>query len=272
MQVVAGIDAGSGLTKAILINQDRQVLGKAITKTGAGLEAAAAAVLEKALEQSGLRRGDVSYIATTGLGRYSIRFRDIQITEITSGAKGACFLFPSTRCVLDIGSQSTRAVRVRETGKVIEFKTNDKCAAGSGSFLERAAKYLQIKLEDIGEMSLHASNPQPISSVCAVLAESEIINHISAGVSIEDMLRGIHDSLSERSTSLLKRVAMEREVTFIGGVAKQHGMVKALEERLQFKVNVPDECEFVCSLGAALLGLQRFQKLSEGVGQNERDN
>jgi len=261
MRLVAGIDCGSGYTKAVLIEaaeEGARVLGKGRVRTGTNLEDAAKKALEQALEQAGAAREDVAYVATTGFGRYSIPFRDIQITEITSAARGAHSLFPESICVLDIGSQSTRAVRLRDAGKVKSFKTNDKCAAGSGMFLARAAKYLGIEVEQIGELSLSAQNPHPISSICAVLAESEIINHVSAGVSVEDILRGIHDSLAERAGAMLKRVGMQKELTLIGGVARQRGMIKALEERLQVQVHVPEDCDSVCALGAALLGRLRL--------------
>jgi predicted CoA-substrate-specific enzyme activase len=262
MRLVAGIDCGSSFTKAVLVAHSDgagpSVLGKGRAKSGINMEAAAQAALQMALESSGLSRDCVDYIATTGFGRYGIGFRDIQMTEITSGARGAHHLFPSSRCVLDIGGQSTRAVSITDTGKVRAFKANDKCAAGSGMFIVRAAKYLEISIDDVGTLSLQASNPQPISSVCAVLAESEIINHVSAGASIENILRGIHDSLADRAVGMLKRVGMEGAVTLIGGVALQAGMVKALEEKLGSNVNVSPDCDYVCALGAALLGHKRL--------------
>lgn len=262
MRLVAGIDCGSGFTKAVLVAQngspDSSILGRGRAKSGINMEEAARAALDVALKDAGLSREQVHYVATTGFGRYGVAFRDIQITEITSGARGVHYLFPGSRCVLDIGSQSTRALTMSETGKVRAFKTNDKCAAGSGMFIARAAKYLEIPIEDVGELSLRATNPQPISSVCAVLAESEIINHVSAGVSVENILRGIHDSLADRAVGMLKRVGMAGEVTFIGGVALQRGLVKALEEKLGTRVNVPVDCDCVCALGAALLGHQRL--------------
>lgn len=138
---------------------------------------------------------------------------------------------------------------------------NEKCAAGSGGFLERAAKYLEVEVSDLGRLSLDARKPQPISSVCAVLAESEIINHVSEGVTVEDILRGIHDSLADRALSLLKRVGLDGEVTLIGGVALQAGMVAALRDKLGVTVNVPAAPQYATALGAALLGLQRFRKL-----------
>lgn len=260
MRYTAGIDVGTGLTKAVILASNGgvpQVLGHALIRTGVELDKAAATALAMARERAALPGDESCYVATTGFGRYSVSFRDIQITEITSGARGSFFLFPNAAAVLDIGSQSTRAIHLRENGKVKTFKTNDKCAAGSGSFIARAAKYLQTPLEDVGGLSVKANHPQPISSICAVLAESEIINHVSAGVGVEDILRGIHDSLADRACNLLKRVGLGNEVTFIGGVAHQQGMVSALEQRLGVKVNIPQDPEYVCALGAALLGAKR---------------
>ena len=264
MRNIVGIDCGSGFTKAVIIaergpNGRPLVLGRGITKTGVNMEEAATRALDAAVIDAELDRNQVAYVATTGFGRYGIGFRDIQITEITSGARGAFYLLPETTSVLDIGSQSTRAMSLRENGKVRNFKTNDKCAAGSGSFIQRAAKYLEVGIEDVGEMAMRASNPQPISSVCAVLAESEIINLVSTGLSVENIMRGIYDSLAERAAMLLKRVGSGDRLVFIGGVATQRGMVKALEDHLKVSVTVPQDCEYVCALGAALLGLKRLQ-------------
>ena len=261
MLIAAGIDVGSRMTKAVLLDEDRRVLGKGSTRTRPDFPRIAEEALGLALAEAGLAEGDLAYTATTGFGRYNVPFRDIQITEITCGARGTVSLFPGTTCLLDIGCQSTRAIRVREGGRVKEFRTNDKCAAGAGGFIERAARYLEVSLEEIGGLSLQADSPQPISSVCAVLAESEIINHMTAGVSVENILRGIHLSLANRALALLKRVGLEPELTFIGGVARQAGMVRALEETAGIKVNVPAEPELVGALGAALLGLGRAQKL-----------
>ena len=264
MRSVAGIDSGAGFTKAAVLadfGDERKpvVIGHGCARTGVNMDQSASAALELALEDAGLVRSDIQYIAATGFGRYGISFRDIQITEITSAARGSFYLLPAADLVLDIGSQSTRAMSVKEKGKVRSFKTNDKCAAGSGSFIQRAAKYLEVKIEDVGEMALRAENPQPISSVCAVLAESEIINLVSTGLSVEDIMRGIYDSLADWAALLLKRVGAGEELVFIGGVAKQAGMVKALESRLKLPVVVPENCEYVCAVGAALLGLKRLQ-------------
>ncbi|MBI4010898.1 MAG: 2-hydroxyglutaryl-CoA dehydratase [Candidatus Rokubacteria bacterium] len=260
--LVAGIDIGSGTTKCVLVDERGSVRAKSLVRTKADFEKVAREVLDLARAEAGMATDEVAYVATTGLGRYAVPFRDIQITDLTCGGRGAATLFPESRYVLDIGAQCSRAIKLRENGKVKEFHMNEKCAAGSGGFLERAAKYLEVAVADIGPLSLGAEKPQPISSVCAVLAESEIINHVSEGVTVENILRGIHNSLADRALSLLKRVGLDGPVTFIGGVAQQEGMVVALRAKLGVPVHVPDGPQFTAALGAALLGLRRWRKLA----------
>lgn len=258
--LVAGIDIGSGTTKCVLVDETGAVRGRGQTKTRADFEKVAREVVATALDAAGFHGDAIGYTATTGLGRYAVPFRDIQITDLTCGARGAATVCPEARFVLDIGAQCSRAIRLRDGGKVKEFHMNEKCAAGSGGFLERAAKYLEVSLADIGPLSLGAARPQAISSVCAVLAETEIINHVSEGVAVENILRGIHNSLADRALSLLKRVGLDGPVAFIGGVARQEGMVVALRDKLGVPVYVPDGPQFSAALGAALLGRQRFLK------------
>jgi len=263
MEFVAGIDIGAKSTKVIIMNEKREIRGKSTVKTQPDFVSVGKEALNLALQRAGLKEKDLSYIATTGFGRYNVPFRDVQITEITCVARGAAFLFPKTHCVLDIGAQSTRAIRVHDGGKVREFRTNDKCAAGAGGFIERAAKYLEVKVEEVGELSIKADKPETISSVCAVLAESEIINHVSSGGTVENIIRGVHISLASRALALIKRAGLEDEVTFVGGVARQKGMVKALEDTLKRKVNVDAEPEMAGALGAALLALRRLEKIRQ---------
>ena len=258
--LVAGIDIGSGTTKCVLVDEAGAVRGRGQTKTRADFEKVAREAVATALDAAGFHGDAIGYTATTGLGRYAVPFRDIQITDLTCGARGAATACPEARFVLDIGAQCSRAIRLRDGGKVKEFHMNEKCAAGSGGFLERAAKYLEVSLADIGPLSLHAGRPQAISSVCAVLAETEIINHVSEGVAVENILRGIHNSLADRALSLLKRVGLDGPVAFIGGVARQEGMVVALRDKLGVPVHVPEGPQFAAALGAALLGRQRFLK------------
>ena len=263
--LVAGIDIGSGTTKCVLVDDAGAVRGRGQVKTKADFEKVAREVLAAALDAAGFDGEAVAYTATTGLGRYAVPFRDIQITDLTCGARGAATACPEARFVLDIGAQCSRAIRLRDGGKVKEFHMNEKCAAGSGGFLERAAKYLEVSVADIGPLSLGAQRPQAISSVCAVLAETEIINHISEGVTVENILRGIHNSLGDRALSLLKRVGLDGPVAFIGGVAQQEGMVVALRDKLGVPVYVPEGPQFAAALGAALLGRQRYLKTAGRV-------
>jgi predicted CoA-substrate-specific enzyme activase len=244
----------------VLVDESRQVRGRGQVKTKADFEKVSREAMEAACADAGTGADAVGYIATTGLGRYAVPFRDIQITDLTCGARGAATTCPEARFVLDIGAQCSRAIRLRDGGKVKEFHMNEKCAAGSGGFLERAAKYLEVSVADIGPLSLGAARPQAISSVCAVLAETEIINHVSEGVTVENILRGIHNSLADRALSLLKRVGLDGPVAFIGGVARQEGMIVALRDKLEVPVLVPEGPQFAAALGAALLGRQRFLK------------
>ncbi|MBI5865024.1 MAG: 2-hydroxyglutaryl-CoA dehydratase [Planctomycetes bacterium] len=263
MSFVAGLDLGAGSTKAVIIDQDGRIVADSIRRTGADFHAIGRATLDEAYEKGGLRPEEVVYIATTGFGRYIFDDRSIQITDLTCAARGAHALFPDARFVLDMGAQSTRAISLREGGKVRSFRTNEKCAAGSGGFLERVARYLEVPLDTIGEISAAARDPQPISSVCAVLAETEIINHVSEGRSVADIICGAHLSLAERALSQLKRVAFDGPVVFVGGVALQKGMVTACEAKFGQPVYVPEKPSHVVAYGAALLGLQRLSKRSE---------
>lgn len=267
MIFVAGIDIGAKSTKVIILDEEKRMRGKSMVTTRPDFPGVAKEALDLALRQAGLKEKDLSYIATTGFGRYNVPFRDIQITDITCVGRGAVFLFPKTRCILDIGAQSTRAIRVQENGKVRVFRTNDKCAAGAGGFIERAAKYLEVKIEEVGDLSMASSKPKAISSVCAVLAESEIINHVSSGETVENIMRGVHNSLSSRAIALMKRAGLEEEVTFVGGVARQKGMVKSLGETLKKEINVNEEPDMVGALGAALLALRRLEKIRQNRGE-----
>ncbi len=188
--------------------------------------------------------------------------RDIQITDLTCGARGAFTLFPQARYVLDMGAQCTRAVELRDNGKVKSFRTNEKCAAGSGGFLERICRYLEVDVNEIGKLSLTAENPQPISSVCAVLAESEIINHVSEGKTVADIICGAHQSLAGRALSQLRMVGFESDVVFIGGVVRQEGMIEACRQEFGGSIFLPKHPAHVVAYGAAILGLTRYQKRS----------
>ena len=266
MTITAGIDLGTSSTKAVLVNERREILGKSIGRTGSNLELAAEKTYQQALAQAGITAGDVDYVASTGFGRSTVPFRDIQMTDLTAHGQGARVLFPGTRSVMDIGAQSTRAMRIEPTGQVKLLRMNDKCAAGAGTFLVRVAKYLELTVEDIGALALKSTQPQMISSVCAVLAESEIINHVTAGKQLEDILKGAMLSIASRAQALLKRIGLEQEVTLTGGIGLNAGMLQALEESMKQKINYHAELgAYTGALGAAILAQVRLRRLRGGA-------
>lgn len=260
--ITAGIDIGSGSTKGVLLEDGRRVLQSSLQPTRGNPAAAARSVLESLGEAENLLPDEIDYLCTTGFGRHSFPDRQLQVSDITSSARGAVFLFPGTRHVVDVGSQSSRAISISETGRVVKFKMNEKCAAGAGRFVERCAKYLQIPLEEMGPRALGATRPRMISSVCAVLAETEIINNVAEGVPVADTLMGIFLSLAQRAQSLMKYVGVQPEVTLVGGLVRNAGLVRALEETVSRKVNVAPEAHFAAAIGAAALGFSRAQKVA----------
>ncbi len=258
---VVGIDVGTRTTRAVVMDDDGRERGRISQDTGARLEIAAQQTLQQLCIQHGIDRNQIAYIASTGYGRYRVPFRQIQITEMTCHAVGALRLFPGTRTVLDVGAMNSRALRIAGNGRVVAFRMNDRCASGAGRFLERVAKSLEIELDQVGELSLRGHDPQPISSICAVLAESEVINQVTAGKSVEDILHGAHNSIAERVVALVRQVGAQPEITITGGVTRNVGMVAALEERLGARVNVSPDSEHAGALGAAILARQRWQRL-----------
>ena len=262
MMAIAGIDVGSQTTKAVIADDSGRIIGRSHIPTKIDLGGAAERALEDACKNGGLTRSQLHYIAATGYGRFQVEFRDLQITEMTCHAYGAHTVFPNTRSVLDIGAQNSRAMSIEPNGRVRKFRMNDKCAAGAGRFMERVARALEVELDQIGPLSLKATDPTPISSICAVLAESEVINQVTEGKKVEDIICGAHYSITDRIIALLRQVGGEEEITLTGGVTKNVGMVKTLEDRLGKKVNVGPDSEFMGAIGAALLGLRRLNRVT----------
>ena len=257
---VAGIDVGSRMTRCVIMDRDERILARTATITGAFLAQAAETAFQKALDEAGLTRDDIIYVASTGWGRYQVPFRDIQITDITCHARGAITLNPSVRTVIDIGAQNTRAMRVEPSGRVKAFRMNNRCAAGAGRFLERTAMALEISLDEMGPLSLRSKNPETISSICAVMAESEVINLVSYEARLEDILAGVHRSLVERIVSLVRQVGVEPVVMLTGGVARNVGMVHTLREVLELDLDVSPLAEYCGAIGAAVLGWTRVRR------------
>ncbi len=261
----AGIDSGSTYTKAVILRDGDQIAGRAMVKTGFRLPETAQQAVDLAREQAGIPAGDVKYIVATGFGRQLVPFRDVNVTDLTASARGASFLYPNTRTILDVGGQTMKAIHLDDNKKLKSFRLNDKCAAGTGAFLEKTARYMGYKTEEIGTLASVSRHPIPISGVCAVFAESEVINHLSQGASPSDIMFGAIVSLVGRSVQLLKRVGMTPEFTLIGGILRFESMSRVIREQLNSEVNVPkdDMVQFVTALGAAILGFHRLQKLQQ---------
>jgi predicted CoA-substrate-specific enzyme activase len=260
---VAGIDIGSTYTKAIVLNERREVVGTAVRRTGFKLAQAAEAVFAELLADSGLDRTAITYVASTGYGRYTVPFRHTQVTELTAHAQAAVQLFPDTRTILDIGGQDIKAIRIDERGRVKAFRLNDKCAAGTGAFLEKTARYLGLTTADIGPYALRSTKPVQVSSVCAVFAESEVINHLSNSVPAEDIMMGAMVALGGRAIQLMRRVGLEPGFLLTGGMTRNEAMVAALEANLKAKLNVAPNGlgQLNGAYGAAFLGLRRAEQL-----------
>jgi len=268
-----GVDVGSTQTKAVIVDESHTILARILIPTGANVSRAGENSFVKACEAAGLPREAVGYVVGTGYGRYKILFGDAQITEITCHARGAQSLFPATRTVIDMGGQDTKVIKVGPDGSVADFSMNDKCAAGTGRFLSAAADVTGVGLDEIGPLALKAKVPVRLTSVCTVFVESDIMSYLAQRKTIEDILGGVHKAIATRTMSLIRRVGVENEVTFTGGVSLNIGMVRALEEVLGQPINVSAEGHYMGALGAALFALERAQAgargehVAEGAGR-----
>ncbi len=248
----AGIDLGSTMTKAAIIDPNGNVCSSVINHTGAAHRQMAHKVMEEALQRSGLAFSDIICVVATGYGRMTVPFADRQITELTCHTRGVYSLFPHVRLAIDIGGQDSKVMKIKD-GKLINFAMNDKCAAGTGRYLEMIAGTLGLNIEDLGDISLKSTRNVRISSTCTVFAQQEVILHLSEGAALEDILAGIHDSIANRTARMAGRLAIEPEVVFTGGVARNTGVVRALEKYLGCCISVPQEPLLSGAIGAALL-------------------
>lgn len=252
MAYAAGVDVGSTQTKAVIIDEAGGIVGRSLTDTGANVVRAAQSAFDVALADAGLDERDVEFVIGTGYGRYRVTFGNAQVTEISCHGRGAAHMFPGTRTVVDMGGQDTKAIRVSASGEIEDFCMNDKCAAGTGRFLGAASMALDIPIEAIGPTALGSTRPVKISTTCTVFAESEVLAWLGKGKKIEDILWGVHTSIAMRTIGLLRRVGVESQITFTGGVSRNQAMVKALEDRLELQLNVSEESHYMGALGAAL--------------------
>jgi predicted CoA-substrate-specific enzyme activase len=248
--IVAGVDIGSLTAKAVIL-QGSDILGYSIIPAGSDVIRVAEHSLTIALDRAEMKRDHLAAIVSTGYGRANVPLASKSVTEITCDAKGAHRLFPETRMVIDIGGQDSKVISLDQEGRVIDFTMNDKCAAGTGRFLEVMAQALEIELKELGPVSLKHKKSVVISSMCTVFAESEVISLIAEGYPKEDILNGLHQAIASRVSAMAQSLRVENVVT-LGGVAKNIGVVKALERNLRVKVKVPHEPQIIAALGAAI--------------------
>ena len=253
---VAGIDCGAKFVKAIILDGDK-ILAKSSVLSGFDLKGAVEEALEKALKEAGLSAPDLAFLTATGTGKEEVGMARSKVTEVSANARAMNFLFPSVRTVIDVGAEEGRAIRVNDKGKVVDFAINEKCAAGAGTFTETMARALEVELEEMGPLSLKSQKAVPMNAQCAVFAESEVVSLIHAKHSKEDIARAVHDAIADRIASLARKIGIEKDVALVGGVARNVGFVDSLQRDLQLELLIPDDPEFSCALGAALVAAEK---------------
>ena len=255
MNYYAGVDIGAITAKAAIISEDGDLVSHVVTPAGYKRATAAEEVLAQVLTEAGLSRDQVIKLGATGYGRVQVAGADRVVTEITCHARGAYRLFPDVGTVIDIGGQDSKGIAIGGDGKVVDFIMNDKCAAGTGRFLEVMARALEVDLDQFGELSLQARRRAKISSTCTVFAESEVITHIAAGVPRNEIVSGINESIAARVASMVKRIPVRDAVVLTGGVAKNIGVVQMLAEKIEHEVVVPELAQLAGAIGAAIVVL-----------------
>lgn len=248
----AGIDSGSTSTDVVILNKDLEIVTEIILPTGAGAAMGAERALEEALKKANMKREDIDTLVTTGYGRSAIEEGDKSITEITCHARGAHYLDPEVRTVIDIGGQDSKVIRLDETGAVVNFVMNDKCAAGTGRFLEMMARTMEMSLDKLSLAGLNYKEDITISSMCTVFAESEVVSLIAQNKATDDIVHGLNKAVASKTAALAKRVGGEEKYMMTGGVSKNQGLVKTLEEKLNTKFVISDKAQLCGALGAAL--------------------
>ena len=254
-----GIDIGSTASKCVMLADGKEIVAKSLISVGAGTSGPQRAISE-VLEQAGKTKDEMAFVLATGYGRNSLEeIADAQMSELSCHAKGATFLFPQVHTVVDIGGQDVKILQV-ENGVMTNFVMNDKCAAGTGRFLDVMARVLEVKVQDLGMLGAQSSKQVEISSTCTVFAESEVISQLSMGTDKRDIINGIHRSVASRVAGLAHRVGIRDQVVMTGGVAQNSGVVKALEEALGHEVHISPLTQYNGALGAALFAYQKYQK------------
>jgi predicted CoA-substrate-specific enzyme activase len=258
----SGVDVGSLSTEVVIIDEETDIISSIISLTGPSSRNAAVRCWEEALQLAGLEENKVECVVSTGYGRKQVPFANKAVTEITCHARGAMHFHGATRTIIDIGGQDTKVIRIDGNARVQNFLMNDKCAAGTGRFLEVMSRTLEVELDEMGPLSLEAKKGLSISNMCTVFAESEVVSLVAEGNDVCDILWGLHDSVALRTAGLLDQIGKEPDIFMSGGVAKNRGVVEAFESRLGEKLHIASEPQMVGALGAALVArdLSRMQE------------
>ena len=258
-----GIDIGSTASKCVILRDGKEIVSKSLISVGAGTSGPQRAIAE-VLENAGMTRDQMAYVLATGYGRNSLEgIADHQMSELSCHAKGASFLFPDVHTVIDIGGQDVKVLQI-ENGMMTNFVMNDKCAAGTGRFLDVMARVLEVKVEELGDLAAKSTKDVAISSTCTVFAESEVISQLAMDTDKCDIINGIHHSVAARVAGLAHRVGVKELVVMTGGVAQNSGVVKALEEELGHTIHTSPLTQYNGALGAALFAYQRYLKEQKG--------
>lgn len=256
----AGVDIGSLVTKTVIL-RDGEIISHSVVDSRSDPEEAAKRSLDDCLRKAGLKQDEIAYIVATGYGRVATKLSDKAVTELSCHARGAYFLHPATRTVIDIGGQDSKVLRIDKDGNMVDFAMNDKCAAGTGRFLEVISHALEVPLEEMGNFSLQSTHPLRLSSTCTVFAETEVISLLAAKQKKEDIAAGLHSAIARRVGNMAKSFGIEKDVVFTGGVAKNPGVRKALEEFLNIRfAPISQDPQIVGALGAALLAKDVFER------------
>lgn len=254
-----GIDVGSTASKCVILKDGKDIVAKSLVPVGTGTSGPARAIAE-VLQGAGMKREEMDFVLATGYGRNSLDgLADLQMSELSCHAKGATFLFPEVRTVIDIGGQDVKVIEI-ESGMMRNFVMNDKCAAGTGRFLDVMARVLEVKVEELGTLGDRSTKDVGISSTCTVFAESEVISQLAAGTDKCDIINGIHKSVAGRVGGLCNRVGVRDMVVMTGGVAQNHGIVKALQAQLQHEIHTSPLTQYNGALGAALFAYNKALK------------
>lgn len=256
--IVAGVDIGAATAKAIILS-NHEVLSFSIQPTGHNVALAGENVLKEALTKKALSFDALQCIISTGYGRKAVSFAHKTLTEIVCHAAGVNSIMPQARTIIDIGGQDSKVIAVDQRGQVIDFVMNDKCAAGTGRFLEAMAGILDLRIDEMGAASMNSGNPCKISSTCTIFAESEVVSLRAEGRNREDLLAGINRAMSRRVAIMGKSVGFRKEVVFSGGVAKNLGIKKAMEEEIGMQIVIPEEPQIMGALGAAILAEKAYK-------------